>query len=52
MAYWYGIDTSSSLTDQQIGFFAVLLLRYIDEKMPDLLDEGIKVPPMRKRAQQ
>ena len=46
MAYWYGIDVSETLTDEQVEYFADLIMRYIDAKLPDLPDNGTSVSPV------
>jgi hypothetical protein len=40
---WYGIDRNRSLTDDEVNYFAELIMRYIRYRLPDLADEGIKI---------
>jgi hypothetical protein len=39
---WYGIDRNRRLTDEELSYFAELIMRYISYRLPDLADEGIK----------
>ena len=49
VAYWYGIDPNRALTDEEIGYFVKLLMRYLGERLPVLTENGEKVPPIRKK---
>lgn len=49
--YWHGIPMGAPLTDEQVGYLAELLRRYLDRRLPDLNEEPVKVPAIRtKRA--
>jgi hypothetical protein len=41
---WYGIPLGVALTEEQLAYFTELVMRYIDERLPDLKDEPVKIP--------
>ncbi len=41
---WHAIPTGRALTDAEIDYLSQLVLRYIDLKIPDLAEEGIRIP--------
>jgi len=45
--YWHGIERGRELTEEEIGYFAALVNMFLDERLPDLKDDGEKVPPLR-----
>lgn len=45
---WHGIPPDRALNDAEIAYLAELAMCYIDEKLPDLQEQGIKVPPVRR----
>jgi hypothetical protein len=47
--YWYGVPQSHTLTDEQILFFSELCLMYIFERLPDLAEDGMRVPNIHKK---
>jgi len=47
IAEWHGIPRDQDLTEEQIAYLSGLLMRYVEERLPDLPDEGQKVPPIR-----
>jgi len=52
--YWHGIATGSALTGDEIAYLAKLLILYLEHRMPNLNEDPMKVPPIRrstKRAQ-
>ena len=48
MEIWYGIPRGRELTADEVTFCTQLLLRYVDERMPDLNEEPLHVPSIRK----
>jgi hypothetical protein len=40
---WYGIDRNRNLTDDEVNYFAELIMRYIQYRLPDLTENGIKI---------
>jgi hypothetical protein len=47
--YWHGIPQDRDLTDQEIDYLCELVVRFLDERMPELPEEPHKVPPRRHR---
>lgn len=45
---WYGIPPDQTLTENQIVYFTQLVILYLQERFPDLPNEGQKVSPIRK----
>ncbi|MFD0084201.1 DUF4186 family protein [Priestia megaterium] len=50
VAYWYGIPSDRELTSHEVQYFTDLIMKYVDERMPNLTVGGEKVPPIRKKA--
>jgi len=46
--YWHDIPASQSLSTEEIQYLADLAMMYLDERFPDLADEGKHVPAIRK----
>ncbi|WP_368563146.1 DUF4186 family protein [Pseudoxanthomonas sp. UTMC 1351] len=42
--YWHAIPKGRELTEQEIEYFADLIMRYISDRMPHLRDEPEKIP--------
>lgn len=49
MQYWHGLPAESVLTEGDVNYFVELCKKYLNERLPDLADAGIRVPPIRKR---
>ena len=49
LEYWHGIPKGAELTQDQIDYFTDLVMRYVDDRMPALTEEGEKIPPRRRR---
>ena len=45
LEYWHDIPKGTKLTQKQFDYCVELISRYLDEKLPDLADEGKRVPP-------
>lgn len=45
---WHGIPQGQELSQEHINYFTDLIMLYINERLPDLTDNGEKVPPIRK----
>ena len=41
---WHGIDRERPLTEEELGYMNELVTYYINRRMPDLAQHGIKVP--------
>ncbi len=49
--YWHGIPVGRPLDDDEVEYLSELVRRYLRARLPDLQDEPMKVPPIRRRAQ-
>ncbi len=49
ISYWHDIPRDRSLTDDELDYLHALVVRYLDERLPDLPDEPQKIPPRRRR---
>ncbi|WP_339734805.1 DUF4186 family protein [uncultured Gimesia sp.] len=47
--YWHQIPKGVELTDGQVGYFTELCMRFLNERMPYLTNDGEHVPPIRKK---
>jgi uncharacterized protein DUF4186 len=50
IAEWHAIPLNRALTDDELAYFTDLVMRYVDERIPELKDGGVSVPPIRKGA--
>ncbi len=48
LEYWHNIPQDVELTQEQLDYFVELIMMYVDERMPQLMDSGEKIPPRRK----
>lgn len=48
--HWHGIPKAQVLTDDEIEYFADLIMMYVLERLPDLADTPIEVPFLRKKT--
>lgn len=44
---WHGIPQGRALGDPEVEYLARLAMMYIQERIPDLTEVGVKVPPLR-----
>jgi hypothetical protein len=49
IAEWHGISSGRALTNEEIEYLTDLVYAYVAERMPDLTDDGVKVPSIRKK---
>jgi hypothetical protein len=47
-AEWHGIQEDRSLTEQELAYFTDLVMRYVEDRVPDLSESGIAAPAMRR----
>jgi hypothetical protein len=47
MEYWHGIPTGVPLSDEQIEYLSKLALLFIDERLPNLPEEGQRIPRLK-----
>lgn len=45
---WHGIPKGKELTDAEIGYLTELVMKYVDAVMPELKDDGVRIPPIKK----
>lgn len=48
LEYWYDIPKGRALTSNEFDYCAALVDLFLDEKLPNLADKPIKVPPRRR----
>jgi hypothetical protein len=46
--YWHAIPKGRTLTDDEIDYLAELAMRFIEERIPNLTQNGEHVPPIRR----
>jgi len=44
---WHGIQKGKELADRDIAYLTDLVMKYVDIAMPELKEEGMRVPPIR-----
>lgn len=44
MEYWHNIPKGADLSVAEVDYFTRLIMMFIDERMPDLSEQGIRVP--------
>ncbi|NEQ81108.1 MAG: DUF4186 family protein [Moorea sp. SIO2I5] len=49
MEYWHNIPLGQALTDEEIRYFTDLVMLYINERLPNLTENGEKVPRLKPR---
>jgi hypothetical protein len=47
IAEWHGIPAGRALTNDEIGYLTDLLCLYVNERLPQLTENGVKIPPIR-----
>src|SRR5688500_3564601 len=48
LAEWHGIPEGTTLTDDDILYLTMLVMSYVKERIPDLKDSAVAVPPVRR----
>jgi ribosomal protein L34E len=49
--YWHGIPTGRPLDDDEVAYLSELVHHYLQARLPDLQDEPMKVPSIRRQAE-
>lgn len=49
IAEWHDIPAGRELNEEEIRYLTDLLCLYVDERLPDLTLNGIKIPPIRRK---
>jgi hypothetical protein len=47
IAEWHGIPAGRPLTADEIGYLTDLVCLYVNERIPELTENGVKIPPIR-----
>jgi hypothetical protein len=47
IAEWHGIPTGRELTEDEITYLTDLLCLYVAERVPELTENGVRIPPIR-----
>jgi Domain of unknown function (DUF4186) len=50
LEYWHAVPQGRELTQKELDYCVALIELYLKERLPDLKDEPVKVPPIRKAA--
>lgn len=45
--YWHAIPHNRDMTEEEVQYLTALVTCYIDERLPDLADDPMYVPPLR-----
>jgi hypothetical protein len=48
IAEWHGIQSGRELTENEIRYLTDLLCLYVAERVPELTENGVNIPPIRK----
>jgi hypothetical protein len=48
IAEWHGIPEGAALTDADLLYFTTLVMSYVNERIRDLTDSPVAIPPMRR----
>ena len=52
LEYWHDIAKGRPLSTQEVDYCASLIDLFLEQRLPDLGDAGIKVPPIRRHTRQ
>jgi hypothetical protein len=47
MEYWHDIPKGRPLTEEEISYFTALVMKFVRERMPELTEDGEKIPRRR-----
>jgi uncharacterized protein DUF4186 len=47
--YWHGIPRGKIICEQDLIYLAELVCRFLEERIPNLTEEGERIPPIRSR---
>jgi len=50
LEYWHGIPQGQPLTDEELDYLTDLVCLYIEERIPDLTENGEVIPPIRRTS--
>jgi hypothetical protein len=49
VAEWHGIPAGRELAPDEIAYLTDLVCRYVGERIPELTENGVKIPPIRSK---
>lgn len=49
---WHGIPPGRAMSETELDYFTQLVMRYLDDRIPELTDEGAVIPPIRNQRSQ
>jgi hypothetical protein len=49
LEYWHGIPKGRALSAEELNYLAELVCRYIEDRIPELTEEGESIPPLKKK---
>ncbi len=52
LEYWHGIEMGRELSSDELNYIEDLCLLYLKEKLPELTQDGKRVPPIRRASSQ
>jgi hypothetical protein len=50
IAEWHGIPATRPLTEDELTYFTDLVMLYVGERISEMTDNRVSIPPIRKRA--
>jgi hypothetical protein len=50
IAEWHGIPATRPLTEDELAYFTDLVMLYVEERVPEMTDDRVPIPPIRKRS--
>lgn len=48
--YWHGVPATAVLTEDEVGYLAALVVKYVARRLPNLNELPVKVPPIRRKS--
>ena len=47
LEYWHGIPKGRALSGEELNYLVELVCRYIEDRIPEITDDGESIPPIR-----
>jgi hypothetical protein len=47
LEYWHGIPQGQPLAEKELDYLSELVCLYIEDRIPDITDDGEYIPPIR-----
>jgi Domain of unknown function (DUF4186) len=48
LEYWHAIPQGNDLSESELDYLTQLVCLYIEDRIPDITDDGEKIPPLRR----